>query len=270
MTGSEIAEAIEMPPVLENAWHARGYYGSLSHNVKAVYQRYMGWYDGNPVNLWKHPPAEAGRRYVEFMGGADAVVEKARGSFDGGDFRWAAEVLSHVVFAEPDHAGARELLADTLEQLGYGSENGTWRCAFLSGAYELRHGGFGTPAATASPDMFAQLTPVQLFDALAIRVNGPRAWDERLTIDVTLTDLDRTYRLWLRNGVLSQSSAPQRESADLVLRLPMGVMLGIVAGAVDPTDLGAAGVEIEGDAEVLTRLLSVLDDPDPDFAIVTP
>lgn len=222
------------------------------------------------MNLWKHPPAEAGRRYVEFMGGADAVVEKARGSFDGGDFRWAAEVLSHVVFAEPDHAGARELLADTLEQLGYGSENGTWRCAFLSGAYELRHGGFGTPAATASPDMFAQLTPVQLFDALAIRVNGPRAWDERLALDVTLTDLDRTYRLWLRNGVLSQSSAPQRESADLVLRLPMGVLLGIVAGAVDPTDLEAAGVEIEGDAEVLTRLLSVLDDPDPDFAIVTP
>lgn len=118
--------------------------------------------------------------------------------------------------------------------------------------------------------MFAQLTPVQLFDALAIRVNGPRAWDERLALDVTLSDVDQTYRLWLRNGVLSQSSAPQRESADLVLRLPMGVLLGIVAGAVDPTDLAAAGVEIEGDAEVLTRLLSVLDDPDPDFAIVTP
>ncbi|MGA8047320.1 MAG: alkyl sulfatase dimerization domain-containing protein [Dermatophilaceae bacterium] len=270
LTGTEIAEAIEMPPALEYAWHARGYYGSVSHNVKAVYQRYMGWYDGNPVNLWKHPPAEAGKRYVEFMGGADAVVEKARGSFDGGDFRWAAEVLSHVVFAEPDHADARELLADTLEQLGYGSENGTWRCAYLSGAYELRNGGFGTPAQTASEDMFAQLTPTQLFDALAIRVNGPRAWDERLTIDVTLTDRDETYRLWLRNGVLSQSSSPQRGGADLSLRLPLRVLLGLVAGVVDLADLGAAGVEMDGDIGVLARLLAVLDQPDPDFAIVTP
>ena len=270
MTGAEIAEVIEMPPVLENAWHARGYYGSVSHNVKAIYQRYMGWYDGNPVNLWKHPPVEAGRRYVEFMGGADAVVEKARGSFESGDFRWAAEVLGHVVFAEPDHAGARELLADTLEQLGYGAENGTWRCAFLSGAYELRHGGFGTPAATASPDMFAQLTPTQLFDALGIRVNGPRAWDERLTLDVTLTDLGETYRLWLRNGVLSQSRAEQREPADLVLRLPVPVLLGLVAGQVDPSGLAAAGVEVDGDSGVLGRLLAALDEPDPDFAIVTP
>lgn len=270
MTGAEIAEAIEMPPALENAWHARGYYGSVSHNVKAVYQRYMGWYDGNPVNLWKHPPTEAGRRYVAFMGGADAVVDKAQGSFDEGDFRWAAEVLSHVVFAEPDHEGARELLADTLEQLGYGAENGTWRCAYLSGAYELRHGAFGTPAKAASADMFAQLTPSQLFDALAIRVNGPRAWGELLTLDVTLTDLEETSRLWLRNGVLSQSRAERREPADLVLRLPMPVLLGLVAGEVDPAGLQAAGVEIEGDAGVLGRLLAVLDEPDPDFAIVTP
>lgn len=175
-----------------------------------------------------------------------------------------------MVFAEPDHAGARELLADTLEQLGYGAENGTWRCAFLSGAHELRHGAFGTPAKTASPDMFAQLTPTQVFDALAIRVNGPRAWHERLTLDITLTDLDQTYRLWLRNGVLSQSRAEQRDAADLVLRLPMRVLLGLVAGQVDPDALAAAGVEVDGDPGVLARLLSTLDEPDPDFAIVTP
>jgi len=146
MTGAEIAEAIVLPPALENAWHARGYYGSVSHNVKAIYQRYMGWYDGVPAHLWTHPPIEAGRRYVDFMGGADAVVTKARASFDAGDFRWVAEVLNHVVFAQPDHEAARELLADTYEQLGYGSENGTWRCAYLSGAHELRHGVFGTPS----------------------------------------------------------------------------------------------------------------------------
>jgi alkyl sulfatase BDS1-like metallo-beta-lactamase superfamily hydrolase len=270
MTGTEIAEAIEMPPALENAWHARGYYGSVSHNVKAVYQRYMGWYDGNPAHLWQHPPTEAGKRYVEFMGGADAVVEKARVSFDEGDLRWAAEVLNHVVFAQPDHAAARELLADTLEQLGYGAENGTWRCAFLSGAYELRHGGFGTPAQTASVDLFTQLTPTQLFDALAIRVNGPRAWHERLTIDITLTDVDETYRLWLRNGVLSQSRARQRDAADLALRMPRAVLLGLVSGQVRLDALAEAGVEVDGDRGVLTRLLSTLDEPDPDFAIVTP
>ncbi len=121
MVGSEIAEAMVMPPALEQAWHTRGYYGSVSHNVKAIYQRYMGWYDGNPANLWQHPPVERAVRYLAFMGGADAVVDKARASYDEGDYRWVAEVLSHVVFAEPGHAEARELLADTLEQLGYGS-----------------------------------------------------------------------------------------------------------------------------------------------------
>jgi alkyl sulfatase BDS1-like metallo-beta-lactamase superfamily hydrolase len=115
LTGAEIAESIVLPPALEQAWHARGYYGSVSHNVKAIYQRYMGWYDGNPAHLWPHPTEAAGRRYVEFMGGADAVVSKARACYDAGDYRWVAEVLSHVVFAEPDHADARELLADTYE-----------------------------------------------------------------------------------------------------------------------------------------------------------
>jgi alkyl sulfatase BDS1-like metallo-beta-lactamase superfamily hydrolase len=133
-------------------------------------------------------------RYVEFMGGADAVVDKARASYDAGDFRWAAEVLNHVVFAEPKHPGARDLLADTYEQLGYGAENGTWRNFYLSSATELRSGGFGTPTVTAAPDLVAQLTPEMLFDALAIRVDGPRAWDERLAIDVRITDTGVGYR----------------------------------------------------------------------------
>jgi alkyl sulfatase BDS1-like metallo-beta-lactamase superfamily hydrolase len=144
LVGGEIAERMQLPPALESAWHTHGYYGSVSHNVKAIYQRYMGWYDGNPSHLWQHPPVEAARRYVKFMGGADAAVAKARDSYDAGDYRWVAEVLNHVVFAEPSHAEARELQADCLEQLGYGAENGTWRSAFLSGAHELRHGNFGT------------------------------------------------------------------------------------------------------------------------------
>ena len=138
LTGAEIAEDFPLPPALEKAWHAHGYYGSVSHNVKAIYQRYLGWYDGNPAGLWPHPPQAAGQRYVQFMGGADAVVEKARASFDEGDFRRVAQVLDHVVSAEPKHTGARALFADALEQLGFGSENGTWRNAYLSGAMELR------------------------------------------------------------------------------------------------------------------------------------
>lgn len=266
MTGAEIAEAIEMPPALEAAWHTHGYYGSVSHNVKAVYQRYMGWFDGNPAHLWQHPPVEAGRRYVEFMGGADEVVRKAQGSFDAGDFRWAAEVLSHVVFAQPDHAGARELLAATFDQLAYGSENGTWRNFYLSGAHELRHGRFGTPASTAAADLMAQLTPEQLFDAVAIRVDGPRSWDLHLRLDVDLTDGDR-FRLTLRNGVLTYTSATQHTEADLTLRMPRAALGALMSGA-DPAAI--EGVDVSGDPTVLGTLLGALDEPDPDFAIVTP
>ena len=269
LTGPEIAEALELPPGLEDAWHAHGYYGSVSHNVKAIYQRYMGWYDGNPAHLWPHPPVEAARRYVQFMGGADAVVEKARDSYGTGDFRWVAEVLNHVVFAEPSHRAAVELLADTYEQLGYGAENGTWRSAYLSGAHELRHGAFGTPASTASPDMLAQLTPDQLLDSLAIRVDGPRCWRERITIDVDLTDVGTTYRLNLRNGVLTHTTAAQPAPADVVLHLPSAALPGLLVGAA-PEALAAAGVRTDGDVSVLARLLDALDEPDPGFAIVTP
>ncbi len=208
MVGSEIAEVMVLPPALERAWHARGYYGSVSHNVKAVYQRYMGWYDGNPANLWQHPPEERGRRYVEAIGGVEAVVEKARASYDAGDLRWAAELLSHAVFAEPGHQGATTLLADTFEQLGFGAENGTWRSVYLSGAHELRHGTFGTPTTAASADVAGALSPEQLFDAMAVRVNGPRCWDERIDLDLDLGDAGH-YRLRLANGVLTYSSAVQ-------------------------------------------------------------
>ena len=149
LTGPEIAEEIELPPSLASEWHCREYYGSVSHNVKAIYQRYMGWFDGNPAHLWEHPPVEGARRYVEFMGGAGAVLEKARESFEAGDYRWVAEVLGHVVFADPGNEEARRLQADALEQLGYGAENATWRNFFLMGAKELREGVSGTPTSTA-------------------------------------------------------------------------------------------------------------------------
>ncbi|HEX5826710.1 MAG TPA: alkyl sulfatase dimerization domain-containing protein [Candidatus Limnocylindrales bacterium] len=261
MNGAEIAEAMELPPALARGWHARGYYGSVSHNVKAIYQRYMGWYDGNPARLWQHTPVEQGKRYVAAMGGIDAVVAHARAALEGGDLRWAAELLDRAIFAEPEHSAARELQAATLEQLAYGAENGPWRNAFLAGATELRKGSFGTPV-TFSPDLMRALTPAQVFDAIAIRVNGPRAWEEVLSIGIDLTDLGRTYRLDLRNGVLVHRETAF-EGVDLVLRMPAAALPGLLAGRLD-------GVAVEGDASALARLVAVLDDPDPGFAVITP
>ena len=264
-TGSEIAEIIELPPALVTAWNTHGYYGSVSHNVKAIYQRYMGWFDANPGRLWPHPPAELAARYVEAMGGLDQVVQLAQTAFDSGDFRWAATLLDHAVFSDPNHAAARSLYADTLEQLGYGSENGTWRNFFLSGATELRGGNFGTPAATGAPAILAQLTPEQLFDALAISVNGPRAWDLDLTLNVTFTDLDTNYRVTLRNGVLLSTKSDIDAPAAVKLSLTKGRMLALLGGDTD-----SAGIDLAGDATVLQALLGVFQSGDPSFNIVIP
>lgn len=263
--GPEIAERIELPPALENAWSTRGYYGSVSHNVKAIYQRYLGWFDGNPAHLWEHPPVERAMRYVELAGGIEATVAAARAAFDAGDYRWAAEVANHAVFAQPDHADAREVLADTYEQLGYGSENGTWRDFYLSGVTELRDGQFGTPTETNAPDVVAQLSPAMLFDALAIQVDGPAAWDEKLDIDVVLTDTDERYRVRLSNGVLTYSARPQRTDAGTTVTTTRQALPALASG-----NLAQTGIEVTGDESAIGRLLGVLRPGDKDFAIVTP
>lgn len=200
-TGTEIAEQIQMPPALEHSWNTRGYYGSVSHNVKAIYQRYMGWFDGNPSHLWQHPPVSAAERYVAAMGGANAVITLAQRAFDDGDFRWAATLLDHVVFADAANQDARELLTPTLEQLGFSIENATWRNFFLSGAAELRGSNFGAPTVATSADMIAQLKISQTFDAIAISVDGPKAWDLDLSIDWVFPDEGRQFRSTLKNGV---------------------------------------------------------------------
>ncbi|MBA4608544.1 MBL fold metallo-hydrolase [Aeromicrobium sp. Marseille-Q0843] len=269
LVGPEIAEAMTLPPALENAWSTRGYYGSVSHNVKAIYQRYLGWFDGNPAHLWEHVPVERAKRYVRLAGGIDAIVAAAKEAFAEGDYRWAAEIGNHAVFAEPEHGAAREVLADTYEQLGYGSENGTWRDFYLSGALELRDGQFGTPTETNAPDVIGQLTPEMLFDAIAIQVDGPRAWDAKLSIDVVLTDADERYRLWLANGVLTYSARPQKGDPDATITATRRA-LPALAGGLDAAGLSAAGIEIAGDASALGTLTSVLDPGDKNFAIVTP
>ncbi len=263
--GAEIAEMMQLPPALENAWSARGYYGSVSHNVKAVYQRYMGWFDGNPARLWPHPPAAQAERYVSAMGGADRVVELARAAFDDGDFRWAATLLDHVIFTDEHHAAARELYADTLEQLGYGSENGTWRNFFLSGATELRDGSFGTPTTTSAPAILAQLTPEQLLDAIAISVDGPRAWELDLSLNLTFTDLGATYRVTLRNGVLIYRKADADPGAAASVSVSKMRLLALMGG-----DHDSPGIDVSGDAGQISSLLGVLETGDPGFAIITP
>ncbi|MGW9183450.1 alkyl/aryl-sulfatase [Agromyces sp. NPDC055661] len=265
LTGAEIGEAFELPPALENAWNARGYYGSVNHDVKAIYQRYMGWFDGNPARLWPHPPQALAERYVDAIGGIDRVVELAQAAFDAADYRWAATLLDHAVFADASHEGARALYADTLEQLGYGAENGTWRNFFLSGATELRAGNFGTPTSTAPPAILAQLTPEQLFDAVAIRVDGPRAWDLDLALDLTLTDLGRSFHLTLRNGVLVYVEREPAPDAALHLTLDKPRLLRLAGG-----DLSPEGIEVDGDLDILRRLIDVLDQGDPSFDIVVP
>ena len=210
-TGIEIAETFQMPPALEKAWHAHGYYGSVSHNVKAVYQRYMGWFDGNPGRLWAHPPEAIGPRYVEAMGGMSTASsrspERPSTTVTSAGRQRCSTTRSSPTRATP---GRGSLYADTLEQLAYGAENGVWRNFFLSGATELRDGNFGTPTQTASPSIMGQLTPEQMFDTFAINLNGPRAWDLDVAVDITFLDTATNYRVTVRNGVLVYRKSARR------------------------------------------------------------
>ncbi len=270
LTGPEIAERIELPPGLAAEWHCREYYGSVSHNVKAIYQRYMGWFDGNPAHLWQHEPTEGARRYVEALGGSGTLLARAREAYEDGDYRWVVELVNHLVFAEPENEEARALQADALEQLGYGAENATWRNFFLMGARELREGISGTPTSTAPRDVVSRLSVAQLLDAMAIRLDGPRAGDRRLRIDWVVTEPDEEHRLTLRNGVLSHRPGRHDPAADARLVVDRGALDELLLKAADIAELAGSGrLRVEGDGERLGELLGLLDEPDPGFAIVT-
>ncbi|GAB3682714.1 alkyl sulfatase dimerization domain-containing protein [Actinocorallia lasiicapitis] len=263
-TGIEIAETMVLPPVLQEAWNCRGYYGSVSHNVKAIYQHYMGWFDGNPAHLWELPPEESAGRHVELMGGAAKVIEAARQSYDAGELRWAAQILNYVVFADERNTAARELLADVYDRLGYGAESGPWRNFYLQGAAELRGGKAKTKRDTRNVDLAMALTVEQVFDAMAVRVNGPQAWDLNLAIDWNFTDLNEQVRTTLSNGVLIQSRKEPATTADLRLTLTKPQLLLLLATK------SLDGIAVDGDVRALAGLTGVLDRPDPEFAIVTP
>ncbi|MFF3908291.1 alkyl/aryl-sulfatase [Streptomyces sp. NPDC001848] len=269
LTGPEIAEELRLPPVLERAWHARGYYGSLSHNVKAVYQRYLGWYDGNPAHLWEHPPVALAQRYVEVAGGPEATLAAARRYVEAGDLRFAATLLNHLVFAEPGDEEAKRTLAGVYERLGHGAENGPWRNIYLTGALELREGASAPAVTSDTPELTSELTVSMLLDALAVRIDGPRAAQEpRLVIDLVVIDEERRHRINLEHGALTYRSMPlhrtPRPHAGLTLTLTRPELLGLLAGH------GLAGIETEGDRGLLKRLFSYVARPDRGFAIVTP
>jgi alkyl sulfatase BDS1-like metallo-beta-lactamase superfamily hydrolase len=271
LTGREIAEELELPPELADEWHCRGYYGSVSHNVKAVYQRYMGWFDGNPAHLWEHTPVESARRYVEFMGGAERTLAQARQSFEEGDYRWVAEVVNHVVFAEPDNQAARALQADALEQLGYGAENATWRNFYLAGAEELREGVTGTPTDARPLDILANLSVAQILNGMKVRLDGPRAWGKRLTIGWQVTGPEERHLLTVENGVLHHRPWQPGAEPEATLVIERQALNEMLAGTADLAALAETGrLRVEGDGEKLGELLGLLEEPDPNFPIVTP
>ncbi len=269
----EIGEVLELPPQLASEWHCRGHYGSVNHNAKAIYQRYIGWFDGNPAHLWPHPPEPAAERYVEYMGGADAVLERAQAAFEAGDFRWVAEVVSHVVFADPENSAARELEARALEQLAYGAENATWRNFFLMGARELREGVVaGTSPLTSGADLIAHLPTPKLLDAIALRVDGARAAEHELSFDWSFPDTGEQFRLRLGNGVLNHRPRdPNAAAADAGLTVERTAFDELILGLAELPDLvGAGRLQVEGDGNSLLILFDLLDDVDPSFPIVTP
>ena len=262
-TGSEIAESFEVPPRLDAKWHTHGYYGSVSHNVKAIYQRYMGWYDGNPAHLWQHPPEQAASRYVGLLGGIDATIDRVREYIEAGDLRFAAELGGHAVFADPDNPAARAALAEAFRQLGHGAENATWRNCFLVGAHELEQGIMHTPIEQGS-GLAPAMTVTQLFDTLSLRIVGPRAWSEHLSISWVVTDTDERFHMELSNGALVHFPTSVVRQTDLTVHVTRNELVRVLAtNSLDD-------VETTGDRTVWTTLTDLTDQPDVDFPVVTP
>jgi len=291
-TPSEVAEQITMPEALDTSFPNRGYYGTLKHNAKAVYQAYLGWYDANPANLDPLPGEESAIRYIEMMGGIERVVEQAQITFDNADddagaYRWIAELLNKAVFFDPDHSAAKALLARTYDQLGYQAESAPWRDVYLSAAYELRHGGPEKGIdITLMRDVLLETPVERFFDTLSVRLNGPKAEGENYAIKINLSDKDLSYVLYLENSVLYHQTAQawnQSQANNQVKRTgserTINATLNVKHELFIDMLIGRAGLKktlfsddltIDGSKLDLLGFLSLFDRPAGDFNIVTP
>ena len=271
LTSTEIAERLKLPASLAGEWSARGYYGTLSHNAKAVYQFYLGWYNANPADLNPLPRAESARKQIEYMGGAEAVLKRAREDFKAGQYRWVASIASQIVFADPSNQEARELGADAMEQLGYQSEAATWRNAYLLGAAELRNGVPKLPAAAANAELLKGVTIDLAFDFLGVRLNAAKAEGRRLVINWNFTDLKQVYVMNLENSALTHTSGKPSDNADASITLTRPALDAITLK--ERTFLGSVvtgDVAISGNPLKLAELFSLFDEFPTDFEVVEP
>ncbi|MFA5064548.1 MAG: alkyl sulfatase dimerization domain-containing protein [Dehalococcoidia bacterium] len=271
-TPNEISEMIKLPESLARGWDVRDYYGTLSFNVRAVYQKYLGFYDGNPANLNPLPPVEASKKYVEYMGGPQAVIDRAKVDYANGDYRWVAQVMNQVVFAYPDNQEARNLEADAMEQLAYQAESTVWRNCYLVGASELRTGmSKSIGAGSVSPDMVRGITLPQYFDLMGSRLNGPKAEGKKIVINWNFTDTGDKYILNLENSALTYTSGKLSSTADATLNLSRATLISVLAGETSfPKEILAGKVTIEGDALKIIDLMGMMDSFDPMFNIISP
>ncbi len=271
-TPSEIAGALELPEALRPSFANRGYYGTVEHNAKAVYQRYFGWYDGNPAHLDPLPPAEAAVRYVELMGGAEEVLQGAQAAYDRGEYRWVAQLLNHLVFAQPENGKAREALARAYDQLAYQAESGPWRDVYLTGAYELRHGAPEQGFDQSRMFDLARHAPVERFlDAMASRLNAGKVEGEEMKINMIFTDLERSFVLELKNSVLHYLERAPDAQADATLKVTLDLYLKMSMGMAGLREtLFSDDLDVDGSRLALLRFMRSFDKPKGTFAIVTP
>lgn len=271
LTPTEIAEQLKLPPSLASDWASRGYYGTLSHNAKAVYQFYLGWYNANPADLNPLPRAEEAKKQVEYMGGAEATIKRAREDYKAGQYRWVASVMSKVVFADPANKEARELGADALEQLGYQSEAATWRNAYLLGALELRSGVGPQPPALVNAELLKGISIDLAFDFLGVRLNAAKAEGKKIMINWTFTDLNQTYVMNLENSALTHTAGKLSDKADASVTLTRAALDAITLK--QRTFLGSVltgDVSVGGNPLKLRELFGLLDEFSTGFEIVEP
>lgn len=272
-TPGEIAEELDMPEALSNSFSSRGYYGTVRHNARAVYQAYFGWYDGNPAHLNPLPAEDAAERYLKLMGGSDELLSEAEKSFAAGDYRWVAEILNHLVFAEPGNAAAKSLLANSYDQLGYQAESGPWRDVYLSAAYELRHGAPKTPGIDLSTTIgLLKEAPVpKFFDAMATMLNGPDADGIEMSVKLVFTDIQESYILDIENAVLHHKPGQADMEVNATINLTHELFLRMVTGQAGLREtLMGDDLNVEGSRIDLLRFFSLFEPASGAFNIVTP